>query len=231
MNALEPTIARSFLRQLSGFRGYPRDSAGEGRFVEVLCEVSISVEHALAITWAFEENFPTIREIRDTALNLRAKFEAKVDQKKEWESKYGKPDLAWYNRISNATNTNYAEERRAMLWQAIRDSIFYTETPMGRADLARIDDKDERINAFKFWRQAAKRNQRDHPTEVEAFRAELEQSGWDELMVYDWAKGEFPPCAVAPSTTGAVAVLERPITAEDINRELRAQGREAGDGE
>ena len=229
MNALNPTVARAFLRQLSGFRGYPKDSAGEGRFVEVLCEVSISVEHALAIIWAFEENFPTIREIRDTSLNLRVKFEAEIDQKKEWELKYGKPDLEWSNHISIATNANYAAGRRAMRWQAIRDSIFYTEPPMGREDLARIDDRDERINAFKFWRQVAKRNQRVHPTDVEAFRAELEQSGWDKLMVYDWAKGEFPPCAVA--TTGAVAVLERPITAEDINRELRAQGREAGDGE
>jgi hypothetical protein len=225
MNAVQQTVGRGLLRTLSGFRGYPKGE-GETRFVDTLCEISVSVEHAASVLLCFDAEFPTIREMRDAALNLRPKFEHPVDQKKEWESKYGKPNLAWSNRISNATNTNYAEER-----QAIRDSIFYTETPMGREDLARIDDKEERINAFKFWRQAAKRNQRDHPTEVEAFRAELKQSGWDKLMVYDWAKGEFPPCAAAPSTTGGVAVLERPITAEDINRELRAQGRESGDGE
>lgn len=49
MTQVQPTVARSFLRQLSGFRGYPRDAEGEGRFVEVLCEISLSVEHALAI--------------------------------------------------------------------------------------------------------------------------------------------------------------------------------------
>jgi hypothetical protein len=241
MNALQPAVAKSFLRQLSGFRGYPKDDEAQTRFIEVLCEVSLSVEHALAIIWAFEDQFPTLKEIRDTAFNLRPKFEAKVDQTKQWEKQYGKPKPEWSVRFQEKAagavlsvdpkerKRLHAEEKRAMLWQAVRDAIFYTDTSMGRAELAAIDDKDERINAFKFWRQAAQRNQRDYPAEVAAFRQQLETTGWDELMVYDWANGSFPP--VARQSVGAVDVPKNPITAEDVKRELRAQGRDSGDGE
>lgn len=225
MNQLQPDVGRPLLRQLAGFRGYPRGE-GQARFVDCLCEISLSVEHALAIIESFDGDFPTLREMRDTALNLRPKFEQKSDQRAEWKAKYGKPDPAWSRRLVTAANVNYSEERRAMLWQSIRDGIFYTETPMGRADLATIDDKDERISAFKFWRQAAQRNLREHPSEVAAFREQLNQTGWDELMVYHWANGEFPPGPVRQQS--AVAVLERPIRQADIDAELRKQGREPG---
>ncbi|HUD74514.1 MAG TPA: hypothetical protein VMQ76_05530, partial [Terracidiphilus sp.] len=151
----------------------------------------------------------------------------------EWEAKYGKPDPMWsanlvHDVVDAAVRKQaHIEEKRAVLWQAIRDSIYYTENAQARAmDLGAIVDNDERIEAFKFWRQAAKRNQRDHPTEVTAFRLELERDGWDKLMEYDWARGIWPPAALrkAISTPG-------PITQADVNRELRAQGRESGDGE
>lgn len=242
MTNLQRDVGRALLRQLSGFRGYPKGE-GESRFIDVLCEVSLSVEHALGIVEAFDGDFPTIHEMRDTALNLRPKYEPKKpDQMEQWEKQYGKPDPAWSVRFQEKAagavpsvdpkerKRLHAEEKRVMLWQAIRDGIFYSETPMGRQELAQIDDKDERINAFKFWRQAAQRNERNHASEVAAFREQLQNTGWDELMVYDWANGEFPPAA-RQSASGAVAVLEKPITEADIRRELRAQGRDSGDGE
>ena len=251
MSNLQPDIGKSLLRQLSGFRGYPKairladgnlDSTGEARFVDCLCEISLSVEHAIAIVDSFDGEFPTIREMRDTALNLRPKFEAKVDERKKWEAKYGKPKPEWSVKFTARATADvgivdaivrkkqHAEESRALLWQAIRDSIYYTETSMGRTDLASIEDKDDRIHAFKFWRQAAQRNQRNHPAECAAFRVELATGGWDKLMDYDWANGTFPPVA-RQAASGAVAVLERPITQADIDAELRNKKREPGDEE
>lgn len=230
MTALHSKVATGLLRRLSGFKGYPRGD-GEGRFIEVLCEISLSVEHASAVVASFEGEFPTIREMRDTAFGLRPRFELKADQRREWEAKYGKPDPAFSRRIRGAAGANHVQERQAVLWQAIRDGIFYTETPMGRLDLSSIDDKDERVNAFKLWRQWANMNNHDHPAEVKAFRKELAQSSWDELMAYDWARGNWPPAALRAVPAAAVAALANPITAEDVNRELRAQGRESGDGE
>lgn len=230
MNALQPAVAKSFLRQLSGFRGYPKDDEAQGRFIEVLCEVSLSVEHALAIIWAFDENFPTIREIRDTAYNLRSKFDPKLDQRAEWESKYGKPDTGWSERFAEraanavpspgrvdpeARKRQYGEERRAMLRQAIRDSLYYTEGPgSGRPD--------------SFWHEAVQKHKRNHPAEVAAFRLQLQQSGWDVLMAVDWLKS-MPVVPVRQSSP--VAVLERPITQADVKAELQRAGREPGDEE
>lgn len=245
MNNLQREVGRAMLRQLSGFRGYPKairlpdgnfDSQGEGRFVDCLCEISLSVEHALAVIESFDGEFPTIREMRDVALNLRPRFERKADERKEWEAKYGKPDPAFADSILSvakadpvARRYHHEEELRAMLWQAIRDSIYYTENPDGRRELVQIDDDDERINAFKFWRIAAKRNGRNHPSEFAAFRAELAERGWDALMEYDWARGKFPPAAQR-RTLPALAVPGA-ITQSDINRELRAQGRMREPGE
>lgn len=86
------------------------------------------------------------------------------------------------------TISGHRETLRSMFWQAIRDSLYYTETPMGRAELTRIDDEGERINAFKFWKDAAKRHYRDRADDVASFRAELAQHGWPALMEFDWMK-------------------------------------------
>jgi hypothetical protein len=230
MSAVEFAVGKGLLFQLLGFRKAPQGD-GINRFAEVLCESSISVEHAMAVIETFDYEFPTLREIRDTAYNLRPKFEVKADQKKQWEAKYGKPDPMFARRLLGAATVSHVQQRRAMLWQAIRDSIYYTETQMGRLDLSGIEDKDERINAFKFWKSAAVRNQRNHPAECQSFREELDRSDWDELMVYDWARGEFPPCALAPAAPAPTPVLANPITQADINRELERAGREPGDGE
>ena len=90
MNAVQPEVGRALLGHLQGFRKAPV-GPGLNRFAEVLCECSISVEHATAVVDSFDNEFPTLRDIRDTASNLRPKFEAKVDQKKEWEAKYAPP--------------------------------------------------------------------------------------------------------------------------------------------
>lgn len=89
--SIQIPVACGILRQICGFRGYPK-ADGETRFVEVLAEVSLSVEHAMEIVKTFDSEFPTLREIRDTALNLRARFETQINQHAEWEKQYGKPE-------------------------------------------------------------------------------------------------------------------------------------------
>jgi hypothetical protein len=109
-------------------------------------------------------------------------------QKEHWEQKYGPPDPPFAsNLLRVATKAEHAETRKAVLWQTVRDCLYY-ESPRGRAELARIDDKQQRIDAFKDWREAAARVKRDHPAEVNAFGVELERHGWDALMEFDWMK-------------------------------------------
>lgn len=226
MSHLQREVARPLLRQLSGFKGYPRGE-GESRFIDALCEISLSVEHAIAIVESFDAEFPTIREMRDTALNLRPKYEPKVNEREKWEREYGKPDTGFSSRILDSAmgatsmdpesrRRHHVEERRGMLWQAIRDSLYYSEGPgSGRPS--------------DFWQKAADDHKRNHPQEVTAFRAQLSQSGWDTLMAIDWTKAIHN--APIRRTQSVAPVLAHPITQSDIDAELRAQRREPGDGE
>ena len=200
-------------------------------FVEAFQSSVVSVAHARAVISSFDGAMPTIREIKDLAFNLRAKFETTVDQRKEWEAKYGPPDPMWSDRfMAGAMGTSipkidpvdrrrqHVEEKRAMLWQAIRDSLYYTEGPGARGP----DD---------FWYEAAEKHKRNHPAEATAFRIQLEESGWDVLMAVDWLKSPPKAAGRRAVTQKPVAVLESPITEEDVRRELRKQGRDSGDGE
>lgn len=109
----------------------------------------------------------------------------------------------------------HADEKRAVLWQAIRDSIYYTEGPGSRGP-------------DQFWNAAMEKHNRNHSAEVAAFRRQLAESGWPVLMAVDWLKS----MPVMPRPQRApVAVLEKPVTQADIDAELRRVGRESGDGE
>jgi hypothetical protein len=221
------SVAKVLFESLSGFRGYPKPGPGLDHFVEAFQSSVVSVAHARAVIASFDGDMPTIREIKDQAFNLRSQFETTVDQRKEWEAKYGPPDPMWSGRFMNGAmgtsipkidpvdrKRQHVEESRAMLWQAIRDSLYYTEGPGARGPDG-------------FWHDAAEKHKRNHAAEVTAFRIQLMESGWDVLMAVDWLK-TMPK---APIRQGAVAVLERPITQADIDAELRNKKRESGDGE
>jgi hypothetical protein len=155
----------------------------------------------------------------------RAKLGAErqsIDVKKQqehWEQKYGPPDPAFASSLLRvATKAEHAASRKAMLWQAVRDCLYY-ESPRGRADLAQIEDKNERINAYKHWREAAVRIRRDHPAEVAGFCVELEQYGWDALMRFDWMKTQAQPDL--PARSNRVVTIP-PATVADIEA-IKAQ--------
>jgi hypothetical protein len=235
------SVAKALFQALSGFRGYPKPGPGEDHFVEAFQSSVVSVAHARAVIASFDGVMPTVREIRDSAFALRPQFEISVDQRKEWESKYGPPDPMWSQALVDKLvaksapmdpmerKRQHTEDRRAMLWQAIRDSIYYTEGP-GKVELDNMLGKQERDFSRKFWREAAQRNQQAHSVDVALFRIELESSNWEELMRYNWEKGPTAPEAVLHRLPSAIP-LANPITQSDIDAELRRAGRQPGDDE
>ncbi len=90
--AVQEETALGLIRfHLSGFRGYPPSEIGEKVFARAVSEQTISVKHAEAVLKQFDERFPTLREIIDTAQNLKPQFEPTESQKQKWEREYGKP--------------------------------------------------------------------------------------------------------------------------------------------
>ena len=89
---VQQAVARGLIQfHLAGFRGYPPSEMGENVFARGLQECTVSVDHATAVVKSFQERFPTLREVVDTANGLRAQFEPQESQKAKWEREYGKP--------------------------------------------------------------------------------------------------------------------------------------------
>ena len=85
------SICKALFRDLSGFRGYPKEGPGEDHFVRTFQRSVISVDHARAVVASFTGIMPTIQEIRDAAFNMRPQFEPAEDQRAKWEAEYGRP--------------------------------------------------------------------------------------------------------------------------------------------
>jgi hypothetical protein len=210
-----------FRHQLEGFPRYPRNA--DSRFLEVFNEQCLSVAHARAVANSFREKMPSLQDIIDVAVNLRVQFELKEPERVRWEREYGPPKPNW---SINLVGKPHEQQKRRMLWEAIRDSVYYTEGP-GRASIERISNPDKRKADRDFWTGQALRMRANHSAELEAFRRDDLSRGWDDLMKEDWAN-EVPE---------AVTLQEfKRITQADINRVkaqrmLAAGEREPGEGE
>jgi hypothetical protein len=173
--------------QLSGFRGYPNTEAGELNFARRVQEVAVSPQHAAGIFGSFDVNFPTVREIRDTATSILPQFQPKVQPYEQWEREYGKPQ-----------KFDMAPDNRAMHWQAIRDALYYCEGP-GRAELDAIangpgDALQNRLRRNKeklFWTEALQYDTRDWAEAVVDVRAEADTYGWPAMMERSIPWGTF----------------------------------------
>ena len=109
------------------------------------------------------------------------------EQKAELKAQYGPPDPAFASKLlAVPTKAEHKAMRKASSWQAIRDSVFYTEGP-GKIELDNKLGRQERNESRAFWRQAMDRHNRDHAADVAAFRLELAEHGWEALMEFDWA--------------------------------------------
>lgn len=120
--ALQPAVALTLVRKLSALAGYPRLADGESWAAEKLCESVVSVDHARAVIDAFEERFPTLREIRDTADNLRPKFQKpSASEKEKWIAEGATYDPDWSREVAaNLTAESESfHERHAREWKAV----------------------------------------------------------------------------------------------------------------
>jgi len=172
--AVQEETALGLIRfHLSGFRGYPPSEIGEKVFARAVSEQTISVKHAEAVLKQFDERFPTLREIIDTAQNLKPEFEHLESPQQAWEREYGKP-------VPFSMNAAPADET-ALHWQAIRDALYYTEGP-GIHELDKMVGGNERGHSKHFWRESIKRDKKNFAPWVEQVRAELAQFGWENMM-------------------------------------------------
>ena len=136
---MNPNVERAitdgiFRHQFEGFRGYPREN--DSRFLEVFHESSVSVSHARATAEAFEQAMPTLQDIRDTARNLRPKFEAQVSQREQWEREYGPPRPFEVPNV--AASFGQSREREIdRLWKDLL-AYFRSNNFEGKGDIQRV---------------------------------------------------------------------------------------------
>lgn len=163
-----------FRDQLAGFDRYPKPDT---RFIEVLQESTVSVDHARAVVQSFErggKDFPQLADIRDTARNLRPRFDAVIPPEVEWRRRYGKPAADWSKNLTGS----HEQQKSRLQWQAIRDSLFYVEGPGESEDPS-------------FWTASLIKLRERHPAEVLAVESEICRRGWVDIMREDWAS-EIP---------------------------------------
>jgi hypothetical protein len=152
-------ICMAFIkRRLKGFRRAPRADDEWDAFTEELQAGVVSVEHMQAVLQTFDEEMPTIRQIRDVAANLRPKFERVPDQYAEWRKQFGPP-----------STMRVPVDEMAMHWQAFRDALYYTE---GSGD----------AKSLGFWEKALLEDSKEHPDSVAFVRDQARRLGWNEMM-------------------------------------------------
>jgi hypothetical protein len=204
--ALEVCLAE--LREyLAGYRGYPPTEAGEKRFAAAFQENCVSVGHVRAVLKSFEEQFPTVRQIHDVALNLRPQFEPQQDAREEWKRDYGKPEPF----------DKYPSDELACHWQAFRDMLYYNEGPA-------VGSQDK-----GFWESALFKAERDHAASVAFIRNQAKQMGWSAIRALSASPVPFPyenPLKRARRAR-AIPQVAAPITQEDIERAEKANREKA----
>ena len=194
-------ICLALLRELlSGFRGYPPTEIGERRFASALQESCLTVGHVRATLQAFEEGFPTVRQIHDAAFNLRPKFDTRPDQRKEWLRSYGVP----------AAFDKHPADEIALHWQVFRDMLYYTEGPGGEdtywaAARARILDPNS-----------------GHADSVAFVRHQIATHGWPAVMGMAGPPEPMPySCPKTRRTRAPLASVGAPVTQADIDRAVQ----------
>ena len=71
---IDPTVALSIIRGLSGMEGFPFHEEGQKRYAGVLIECCIEVSHARAVIAEYEgDTCPSLESLRTTALRLNEK--------------------------------------------------------------------------------------------------------------------------------------------------------------
>ena len=146
MNAeVSRAFAEALFRQLSGFQGYPAKGPGEEYFIDAFQMACISIEHAEAVIAAFDGTMPTIREIRETANNLKPKFLPSLESDRaRWERECGPP------KPFDQTIALPKERRDDEIWRKLRDKYPRAQRWPSWAQLA----KDARELGYEDYARA-----------------------------------------------------------------------------
>jgi hypothetical protein len=213
--AVHIDICLAFLqRYLEGFRGYPPTVGGQRRFAEALQLNVISVEHLEATLQTFDDDFPTVRQIHDVALNLRPRFEPQEDLTEKWREEYG-----------SAEQFKYPADEMAMHWQAFRDMLYYTEGP-GQAELNKITGERERRREIEYWERAKAYDfdpRNEHADSIAFVRHQIKALGWTAVMALDAAPEPMPYTNPLhkKQRVGSFATPGAIITQADIDRAVQ----------
>jgi hypothetical protein len=203
-------LCEALLRDaLEGYQGFPPTAGGVRRFAFAVQQNVVSVGHARATLAAFDEKFPTVRQIADVAFNLRAQFETSADDRAEWERQFGKPHAF----------DKYPSDELAMYWQALRDAHYYIDGP-GRYELDVDPDILER-GQESFWKGVYRRALADHPDSLIDIRGQAADYGWKALREMTASPRAFRYRSSRPQRTTSMPHVASPITEDDIKRAER----------
>jgi hypothetical protein len=164
---------------LAGYRGYPPTPAGERRFAYAVQENCISVGHARATLKAFDEGFPTVRQIYETALNLRPQFEPQEDLIEKWKRE---------NEGDSAPFNTCPADFMAMHWMAFRDMLYYTEGPGAGLEVFKGDQQG-------YWWESRKLKmdpEKGHAKTIDFIRNQAREMGWAAIMELSASPVPFP---------------------------------------
>lgn len=217
--AVDLNVCLGLIREyLSGYRGYPQSEAGENRFAFALQENVLSVAHARAVLKLFDQQFPTVREIHETAWSIRPQFEPKESQTAEWRRIYGEPKPLFDGPI----------EWNAFFWECCRNCIYYNEGP-GRYEIP--DPSIRERGEESFWLRSFKRNTERHPESLDDIREQALKYGWDALMAMTSSPDPFRYRRIDYRIRGMSSIsqiaeklpTQAPVTQADIDRAMAAK--------
>jgi len=127
--AVTKDVARMYLRNLQGFKGYPPAGPGEDYFVKCLTECALSVSHLVRILDSFDDKFPTLRELRDAAHNTRP---PEPDPRQQWKKECGPPNPNVVNEflgplMESTDPTKQHWQQDAEMWRKLKIHFKVTE--------------------------------------------------------------------------------------------------------
>jgi len=132
---------------LAALRNAPdaANNAAWAQLATTLQSCAVSVQHADSILSVFDDFSPTPKQIKEVALNTRAKFlPPQLSQKEQWEKEYGPPDRSFYAQVQQEFKTvglSMVTEHERM-WQGIKAKLMvsdFANIPWGRIYAAKRD--------------------------------------------------------------------------------------------
>ena len=150
---MAPLASGLVVQYLAHLPGDPKEEAAYKRLSDAVTELAVSVDHARETLSAFDDRFPSPRELKDALMNTRARF-LPPESKPEIA-----PDPEWSAQIEQKLTGAFTEDLVIVRIQAIKDMLYCTEGP----------GRDE-ISDRKYWQNARKFDLDNFPEAVAAVR-------------------------------------------------------------